>query len=657
MVDRGESQPEVVRRAVQLLVARRRPENARALLEKYQEKAALGSDLTRLATQVAIQTRDPAERILALAARGVSKESNDPQDHLWLGQVYWVAGRNEQAEREFRRAVALGPADATGWVHLTVFLVRTGQKAKAEEEVKRAEAALGREELPYVLVPYYEATGQRDHAETQYLRILATRPGDPALLQVLAQFYLRRSEPEKAAPYLRQLMERPGQHAGEYLTWARRTRALQLVLSRDYRQTALALDLVQQNLAENPTSAEDLRAKAAVLAARPGDRKTAIRTLENTLGGLRPSPVEAFLLAQLYGADGDWPQAEHYLRRLVTSPGGDTPQYLAAYVRALLDHNAVGQAEVWAARLESAHAGHPLALEMRVLVLQARGEGEKAGRLVRDYVDREYAARTDPALLRGAAALLEQLGRTREAEGLFRRLVKEAGDRGVGAVLELAGFLARHDGLGEALDWCDRAWEVGPPKAVGVASLDALRSGRPTDVDFRRVERALHKALTRQADNLALRTLQGDLFALQGRTHDAEGAYRAVLKRAPDETLALNNLAWSLTNQEGGRAEALQLIERAIVVAGPQGALLDTRGMIRLREGQATQALADFAAAVAEQPTGLRWFHLLLACEAQKDTRGVERAWRKARELKLAEADLPVGERDHFRRLAKALPQ
>jgi cellulose synthase operon protein C len=654
-IDLGENQPDVVRRAVQLLVLRRRPEDAKALLETYQQEAGLTADLSRLATQVAFQTQEQTDRTLELAARAVSKDSKEPQDHLWLGQVFWAAGRNQEAEKAFRRARDLDPKATDAWVSLTVFLVRSDDKPEAEAEVKKAAAALSKDQLSYVLVPYYSALGEREKAEEQYLRILEPRKDDPVLLQALANFYTRRGEPEKAEPYVRKLMERPPHAGDEYVAWARRNRTLQLALTGDYRRTAEALDLVRQNLEENPNSPEDLRARAAVLAVRPGDRKTAIRDLEASFGRLRPTPVEALLLAQLHEVAGDWPRAEDCFRGLVTSPGGDAPQYLASYVRALLRHEDVAQAAFWADKLRSTHPGHPLAVEMQVQVLKAQGEKEEAGRLGRTYAEQEYAKRKDPALLRGGALLLEQLDRFEDAEALFRRLIKEAGDRAPEAVLELASFLARRGRLSEALDLCDRAWAAGPPASVGAVSVAALRSGQPGENDFRRVEGALAKALAKQPDNLTLLTLEADLLVLRGRNGDAEAAYRAVLQRAPDNTMALNNLAWLLSGREAGRPEALQRINQAIAAAGPQGTLLDTRGLIRLWAGQAVQAVPDFEAAVAEAPTGIRWFHLALACQANNDRRGAERAWQKARGLGLKETDLPQTEREGSRRLAEAL--
>ena len=105
----------------------------------------------------------------------------------------------------------------------------------------------------------------------------------------------------------------------------------------------------------------------------------------------------------------------------------------------------------------------------------------------------------------------------------------------------------------------------------------------------------------------------GELMLLQPEIARAETYYRMVLQLDPDYIIALNNLAWTLSLIPGRGAEALQLVNRAIDVAGAIPGLLDTRGMIHLRAGRTAYALADLQEATQESESPLTYLHYALA--------------------------------------------
>jgi uncharacterized protein HemY len=147
-----------------------------------------------------------------------------------------------------------------------------------------------------------------------------------------------------------------------------------------------------------------------------------------------------------------------------------------------------------------------------------------------------------------------------------------------------------------------------------------------------------------------------DLRDFQGRGADAEAIYESILERAPDHTVALNNLAWLIGRRDPTNPRALKLIEQAIAATGPQSSLLDTRGMLHLRAGNARKAVHDLEAAVTEDPQSVRWFHLALACQAARDLRSAERAWHEARRAGLREEHVAEVDRNSYQALAKAFP-
>jgi hypothetical protein len=119
--------------------------------------------------------------------------------------------------------------------------------------------------------------------------------------------------------------------------------------------------------------------------------------------------------------------------------------------------------------------------------------------------------------------------------------------------------------------------------------------------------------------------------------------------------MALNNLAWFLTLRERGGAEALRLVNEAIGRAGPEAALLDTRAVVCLALRQSRQALRDLQDAIAQAPTGPRYFHLAQAHRLARDHRAARETFRKARAEGLRSQDLDPLERPAYEELRAEL--
>src|SRR5262249_28210636 len=114
---------------------------------------------------------------------------------------------------------------------------------------------------------------------------------------------------------------------------------------------------------------------------------------------------------------------------------------------------------------------------------------------------------------------------------------------------------------------------------------------------------------------------------------DAERLYRQVLKAQPGNLVAANNLAWVLAHR-GPSPEALELVQRAIAIAGPLADLLDTRAKVYLSLGRAAEAVQDLEDAVNEAPTAMRYFQLALAPERHANPTAPKSPFALARRLR-----------------------
>ncbi|WP_406695911.1 tetratricopeptide repeat protein [Singulisphaera sp. Ch08] len=619
-IDRGARQALVIRRTVELLNDQRRFAEADRVIQKLLDQGPAVGILGQLAAEKALRHRDRTKS-LELASRAVSPQSRDYRDHLWLGQTYWSAGEKAKAEAALRRALELGESVPETWIAWVEYLSRTGQKAKAEAAIPQAQRKLPPDRAPLALALCYTATGQLDRAEELYQTTLAARPNDPATLRVVADFYLRTGQQAKADPYLKKLLDARIRAPESLVTWARRKRAFGLMLQGGYRQIQEGLALIERNL-QGRDDVEDQRAKALLLAKKPGGLRLAIRTLEDLERRQPSTPDETFVLAQLCESSGDWARARSLMLSLL-SADGENPLYLASFTRSLLRHSQHDDAQTWLDRLAKVMPDHPQVIELKARLFVARNQGNDAVTLIKAYVkDKEE-------YLTLFAALLEELSQPSAAESLFRDAVKRS--RKPETTLVLAEYLARSGRVSEALDLCDRAWTTCDPEAVGHSSLRAVYAAKASHDQIRRVGGRLEAAVRTNPDSIGLQFDLANLYSYQGNYRDAVSLYRRISERNKVNDGPLNNLAWLLAVAEGKGAEALAVIGQAIALAGPTPELLDTRAVAHLVMDRNDLAIKDLEAAISVSPSPEMYLHLAQARFLAKDRAGADTAIREAK--------------------------
>jgi tetratricopeptide (TPR) repeat protein len=649
----GDRRPQVLQRLVQLQLKLKRFEDAQKILEdlRGQDQILLPAGLGKLASLASLSGGHPREA-LAMALKAVPKDSKDPADHILLGQLYSAVGPDMkgEAEKEFRQACAVAKDDPDPWVWLVSFYMTSGEEAKAKAAVEEAKTKVppGEWRSALALGSCYATIGQGKEAEEHYQEALKLKPDEPRVLRSVAAYYAMASLPQKAETQLRKLIPIT---SGEERRWARRTLAAGLASFVDQQHFAEAMDLIEQNLKEDPKSTADRRTRAMLLATRGFQRKKAIRELED-LGREHPlSAEEQFTLYQLYDADGDWPKAQQTMVILLDSPEGRKNAVCRAhYARRLLQRGqleaAKGQLEALkelAAKPNGAKVNPLLVKEIEARVRRAEGKHQDALTLLTTY-----AAGAKDADMATVAMLCDEFSRdgdqsAREryrdaAEGLYKNLVTRTKDPG--RWLVLAGFYSGHGRTEDALRCCEDAFkEKAPVATVGstmVATLRAAGPGHDRLVD--RVDKWFEQ--TRKGENAdALLLPLADLRDLQKRYGEAENLYREALSKNSNNLVAINNLAWllALKKSKPDPDEALALVNRGINLAGPSPELLDTRGVIYLIQRNGQGAATDLQDCVDQSPSATRYFHLaqakalLASGNPQAGVQAAE-AWRKAKE-------------------------
>jgi tetratricopeptide (TPR) repeat protein len=413
---------------------------------------------------------------------------------------------------------------------------------------------------------------------------------------------------------------------------ARRILAVVKTLRGDYQESRKALELVglleEGKIVDRPDgeTTQERRTQATLLAIQKSrrEKQQAIPILENLIKQQEALPEDRFLLAQLYEVTGDWPKAQKEMLALLALPRGDDPRYLAYYARLLLRHEQPKEAETWLRKLEKQPGDPILVTEVQARLAKAQGKGAEAVRLLE-----RLAAGKDVNRAR-VAALLEELKEMEAAERMYRAYVEASRSQHPENALVLAQFLGRQHKIGAALDLCEPAWKSAPLAAVQVCLVIISQPNADAE-HYQRVERWLEAEIAKGPNSSSFTTALAHVKNLQGRYDEAETIYRKAVKKNPHDTAALNNLAYLLALRGGQADEALQKVKQACDLAGPRPALLDTRAVILLKQGNSQQAIKDLKDAIAEQPSASAYFHLAEAHYQARDRQAARLALQQAK--------------------------
>jgi tetratricopeptide (TPR) repeat protein len=601
----GERGDAVVRPLANLLVARGRYAEAVALLEGRERDGRLAADeRQQLAAAEALAGRRTERTAAAVKA---AETSNDPKDHLFRGRLLLLDGKPADAAAAFERAVALGPTLTEAWVERVYALRLAGRADAAKAAAARAEAAL---KGPAALVPLGRIRALIDDpagAERLYLDALRQSPADPEPRVQLAVLLRAAGRADEADARLRELLATAAPDATK--RWARRTLAESLAARPDgYRRLSEAVALVDENLTA-ANAPEDRRAKGLLLSIDPFRRAEA-RDLIRSAAGSPATPDESARVGLLMEQEGDLAAAEDAFREAVRGPLPQ-PGHLEMLHRVLVARKRPAGDVL--ARLKAVEpAGWPAAVaEARQLAADGK-PGDAADRLL------AFPAAKDAAFRAGRVApLLADLGCPAEAE----RVLRESGQR-----VPLASFLARAGRWREAVELVNSlAPAECPPRAragllraaFGVSRRAVVKpSDHPAwDRAADEAERWLAaQAAAAPADPVFPASL-GVLADARGRADEAIRAYETALALSPDLPDARNNLAALLLARGDAPDRPLELMNRAIELAGPQPHLLDTRATVRLAAGKPHDAIRDLEAAVAVSRKPVYLFHLAQAHE------------------------------------------
>lgn len=594
----GDRSDPLVRRLVQLLAARNRFDDAKRVLDSREKAGVLPGDLRmQLAwLDTALGQNEKPTAAALTAAEG----SKDPAEQLFRGQTLLLAGKPADAAKAFEAAVALKPDFGDGWVSLVRSYGAAGKPDDAKAAAARAEKATTLS--PLAKGQLKELTGDAAAAEAAYRAALQAAPGDPAASRLLFGVLQRAGRLNDCVPVLKAVLDNPAAAASQ--PWARRSLAFTLAdLNGGHRKLDECVALIDENL-KSGQRAEDLTAKALVLAGDPYRRAEVKRLLSDAAKLAPPTADEALQIARLHLQENDPAAAEDTLTEATRSAALAVPEHLAVLHRIQVQRGRGPAAKATLEKLKKAAPGSWPAVAEEARALAKDGKKADAEKML-------LAFPADEATWLGRVVpMLVDVGCAPAAEKYLSELPENRGK---------ATLAFLYAGSGKSAEAVRTAKEL--PPAVAARAMTAAVAGLAPDAKDR--DAVLADVAAWGEGKLKAAPADRDLLTLAGVVADARGNYddavakfEAAVAAGGAAVAARNNLAYLLAvHKKDAGDRPLELVAQAVEAAGPRASLLDTRGVVLLGQGKASEAVREFEAAAGAEPKGVYYFHLALAHE------------------------------------------
>jgi tetratricopeptide (TPR) repeat protein len=361
----------------------------------------------------------------------------------------------------------------------------------------------------------------------------------------------------------------------------------------------------------------------ALLLQQNGDAQGALKLLEDNPtndGDVTPILLRARLLQGMDRGKEALPILEKSIRQYP-----DDKRLRLTYARMLVEQNRMDDAKVeFSSLVQQFPDDDELRYSLALVCLEAKAWDEAVGYL-EDLVAR--GSHVDSAHL--------NLGRVYEERNNPQNALAEYAQVGPGndylpAQLRQSDILMSNGSLAEASKRLAAAREAQPDYAIQLYLIEAETLANNNQSD--RAWQVLGQALKQYPDDLNLLYTRAMLAEKRDDLSQMEKDLRAIIKREPDNAMALNALGYTLSDRTTRYAEAKVLIERAHALNPEDPAVLDSLGWVNYRMGNLDEAERLLRQALERFPDHEVAAHLGEVLWANGKQREARKVWSKALE-------------------------
>ncbi len=229
-----------------------------------------------------------------------------------------------------------------------------------------------------------------------------------------------------------------------------------------------------------------------------------------------------------------------------------------------------------------------------------RGGGEA---FVRLYLQYARALRPESAaVLVQLGQLSEQLGRSEEAIGFYRRVTADSPLKPL-AEMQLGLNLADVDKYDEAVKHLSALVEADPDDMRAYLSLGGVHATRKNYAAAAEVyDRAIERLNPPKPEDWNVFYQRGIAYERMKQWEKAEPNFHKALELRPDQPQVLNYLGYSWVDMNMNLKEGLDMIARAVALRPNDGYIVDSLGWAYYRLGRFEDAVRELEKAVSLKP-------------------------------------------------------
>lgn len=499
-------------------------------------------------------------------------------------------GKREEALRTLARAIEARPKDTDllAMHGILALSLPEHQESGVHSLSKALDIDPSRSRLRLGLAQHYMSKGQQEQALAQMRMAFTETPTDWTVTQNYIRLLFQTDKESEADEVAESLLN----------GFSDSPRAVTLAALTKHRlgETAAARSRLEQQLEENP---EDLPSLTAMASIHHSDQEfgEAAETLLKA-AVLQPDNFSILRAAgRAYARNHRPDEIVEWLTGVATEHDKlATPaKILAANVR-IQQGKLADARKLLDALPEQSHPEQLQAVRTSLLVAEAqkavREQDWSTARARAGEVSAMQPDKLEAVLMPAQVAIAE--GKYEEALESLEEL-EEAHGANPALDLTRARLFAVRDGGKEALDYLDKRWSDSGNSSLLPVMINLARQHSPSEMD-----RLTGAWVNAQPESVAANSRRAEYLMSEGNNEGAISHYETVIRLQPENTTALNNLAWLL--REKDLEQGLRLAERAAQLAPENGAVQDTYGWLLHLDGQNSAALATLEKALALAP-------------------------------------------------------
>ena len=598
-------------------------EQAEQNLKKYLERFPDTMYARKLLASTQLRAQHPADAAATLAP-ALKDPTQDPQLLALAGESYMQVRDFDKAAEFFGKASELAPKAASLRTSLGLSKLGQGNKEQAVSDLEMATTLDPKsQQAGIALVRTALGLKQYDKALTAVLALEKQQPDNAIVQNMKGGVYLAKNDPAQA----RAAFTRASALQANYFPAVANLAQLD-VAEKKPDEAAKRLQAFLQTDKKNIGAMSAL----AELSMSQGKTAEAIGWLEKASNENPEVPAAGMRLAAMYLKYGDKAKALTLMRKLQTATPGNPD---------LLDQ--LGQTQIANGDLNGALESFGKLVgvvpksaraQLRLATVHMLMKNDAAAG---DDIKRAFALEPDNLQAQLAMAeLLVRQGKPDQALTLARKLQKDNPAAPIGQMLE-GDILMTQKKPELALRSYETAYNMSKSPQLLIKLSQAQRmTGKGKEADARLVEYLKQSP----GDLLASMYLaESQLAAKQFKPAIAN--FELVLKKAPTNVTALNNLAWAYQQEKDPRA--LSTAEQAVKLAPDNPNVMDTLGWILVEKGDLKRGVSvlEQASSRAPESNDIRYhlaFALSKAGDKAKARKQIEQALANGKPFSQSEA-------------------